>query len=272
LELKTKCLKRAVISLSGGMDSTCLLVKIIGSKDYDEIHCISFNYGQKHKEEIQYAKKSVEFLKSKFKEINFVHKIMDLKSVFLSFDSSLLEENETPVPTGHYKEENMKVTFVPNRNSIFCNIILGYALSLPKSNGSDIRDVFMGVHSGDHEIYPDCRAEFFDSLIRTFQFGNWESWKVNIKTPYIETDKEGILRDCLKNCEELGLDFDVILKNTLTSYSPNKKGESSGLTGSDIERIEAFIKIGRKDPIKYEKDWGFIVEQAKKILEGGVNG
>ena len=111
--------------------------------------------------------------------------------------------------------------------------------------------IALGVHSGDHAIYPDCRPEFYEAVGNAFAVGNWDSEKVSFHLPYIDGDKETILRDSLISCQKLGLDFDTVFANTNTSYNPDKDGRSSGTSGADVERILAFHAIGRKDPVEY---------------------
>ena len=86
-----------------------------------------------------------------------------------------------------------------------------------------------------------------------------------MELPYIDADKEGILRDALKSCESLGLDFDIVFTNTNTSYNPDRDGRSSGKTGSDVERILAFHAIGRIDPLEYVDGWNTVLERALRI-------
>lgn len=254
--------KVAVVSLSGGMDSSCLLIRLLAS-DYD-IYALSFDYGQKHKIELERLQRNLEFLMPNFSQIKS-HKIIEIPAIAELFSSSLISKNQS-IPEGHYEEENMKSTVVPNRNAIFSSICYGYALSLQKELKKGV-EVFLGVHSGDHAIYPDCTPSFFLKLQAAFMEGNWDSSHVMFKSPYMYSNKTEILKDCLKNCEKLNIDFDFILKNTITSYNPDQDGRSSGKSGSDIERIEAFINIGRKDPIEYVKPWEEIKNDALKILK-----
>ena len=121
------------------------------------------------------------------------------------------------------------------------------------------------MHSGDHAIYPDCRPEFYQSLNEAFEKGNWDSENVKLDLPYIDGDKESILRDAIVSCEHLALDFDTIFANTNTSYDPDEQGRSSGKTGSDIERILAFHAIGRKDPVIYQQDWQQVLDHALSV-------
>ena len=160
----------------------------------------------------------------------------------------------------------MKLTVVPNRNAIFASILYGFALSKAKQSGENVV-LALGVHSGDHAIYPDCRPEFYQSLHEAFKIGNWDHDLVEFDLPFINGDKETILRDALDSTTKLGFDFDAVLTNTITSYNPDRDGRSSGTSGSDIERILAFHAIGRKDPIEYVKPWENILSNALAIEE-----
>lgn len=257
---------KAVISLSGGMDSTCLLVHLM-AKGY-EVYGVSFDYGQKHAIEIERLRANLEYLQLKGCKIA-EWKLIDIHEISDLFESHLLKSGNE-IPEGHYEQDNMKQTVVPNRNAIFSSIVYGYALSIANRTNEMVR-IFLGVHSGDHAIYPDCRPEFFASLGKAFKKGNWNGDMVNFVLPYLHFDKTYILKDCLANCEATGLDFDTILRNTNTSYNPDEQGRSSGTSGADIERIEAFINIDRVDPVSYVQPWEIIRENALKILENANN-
>lgn len=252
--------KIAVISVSGGMDSTCLLVKLL-AEGYS-VYAVTFDYGQKHKLEIERLRQNLEYFGNN--GIIGDWKLLPMQFLGDMFKSALTTEG-VDIPEGHYAEENMKATVVPNRNAIFSSIIYGYALSLSTQFDSPV-EICLGVHSGDHAVYPDCRPEFYESIEKSFALGNWGSEKVSYKLPYLHADKTIILQEALLNCKKLGLDFDVVLRNTNTSYNPNEKGESSGTSGADIERIEAFMNIGRVDPVPYEGGWEKAKENAIKIL------
>lgn len=235
-------MKHAVLSLSGGMDSTSLLLHLL-SRDY-VVHCCLFNYGQKHKIELERAKINLNLLS----RVNYI--VIDLSSIMSHFVSALTS-SDIEVPEGHYADENMKQTVVPNRNAIFSSIIYGYALSLSKKYNSDI-EICLGTHSGDHSIYPDCRPEFHKAIDYAFRIGNWESERISHYLPYINGDKFTILQDALKSCETLGVDFDTIFSNTNTCYKPDEQGRSCGTCGSCTERLEAFSRLGRRDPVTYK--------------------
>lgn len=253
--------KYCVLSLSGGMDSTSLLIHLLAN-DY-EVIALSFDYNQKHKVELQRASQNTRFLSSCGFPVK--HRVIDLKSVFEGSQSALTN-SDIQVPEGHYEQSSMVSTVVENRNAIFSSIIFGQALSLSKKVNSNV-DICLAIHAGDHAIYPDCRQEFRDAIEHAFKIGNWDSEKVNYYTPYLNENKTTILQDCLKNCEKLGLDFDMIMRNTNTSYNPDSEGRASGKSGADIERIEAFLNIGRKDPVEYQQSWEETVAHAKSVLQ-----
>ena len=244
------------MSFSGGMDSTSVLIRLI-NEGY-KIDCLSFNYGQKHVIEIEKAIENIAYLSREGYQVK--HQIIDLTSAMSIFHSSLTNK-EIIVPEGHYEETQMKSTVVPNRNAIFSSIIYGYALSIVAKEDINVK-IALGVHSGDHAIYPDCRPEFYQSLETSFRLGNWDSERVDFYLPYVNGDKVTILNDAMKSCQELGIDFDTIFSNTITSYNPDNEGRSSGKSGSDIERILAFHKIGRRDPIEYIEPWEKVLQNA----------
>ena len=252
-------MKKAVMALSGGMDSTSLLLRLI--REGYSVSCISYEYGQKHRIEVDRAKMNIEYLKSNNFSVD--HKVVDLSSAMTIFSSSLISGGEE-IPEGHYEEEQMKATVVPNRNAIFTSILYGYALSIASDSRENVI-IALGVHSGDHAIYPDCRPEFYNSLEHAFSIGNWDSELIKLHLPYIDGDKESILRDALQSCEQLGLDFDLIFSNTNTSYNPDELGRSSGRSGADVERILAFNAINRQDPVEYVDEWSIVLDNALGI-------
>ena len=249
----TKC---AVMALSGGMDSTGLLMHLLA--DDHQVHALSYDYGQKHSLELERAKANIAYLKSR--GIMVSHKVIDLRSAMSVFYSALTTDGYE-VPQGHYEEEQMKQTVVPNRNAIFSSVLYGYALSIALKKDQVVK-IALGVHTGDHAIYPDCRPEFYGALENAFQIGNYSSEKVSFYLPYIGGDKETILRDAEKSLDRLGLDFNTVFANTNTSYDPDEMGRSSGKSGADVERILAFHAIGRTDPVPYVKPWPEVLQDA----------
>ena len=265
-------MKQVVLSLSGGMDSSTLLLHLLAN-GY-EVTALSFDYGQKHKVELIRAKELVEYLNNEGHNIK--HQVIKIDGLSKLLNSTLVEGG-ADVPEGHYAEENMKDTVVPNRNKIFSSIIQAAALSIADKNNTDCF-IAMGIHAGDHAIYPDCRQEFRDADMEAFKIGNWGSEKVKFYTPYLDTDKFGILQDGEECCKQLDLNFNEVYKRTNTSYKPIFKKHSWSVNGgewfsdyksaSSVERIEAFIKLGRPDPVKYADETGQVSwETAKNHVE-----
>ena len=153
---------------------------------------------------------------------------------------------------------------MPNRNAIFASILYGYALSIATRESVKV-EIALGVHSGDHEIYPYCRPEFYHALEHAFAVGNWESENVSFTLPYLDGDKATILQDAQKAISSLNLDFNTIFANTNTSYNPDEHGRSSGRSGADIERILAFNSLGIEDPVEYQTSWEDVLQNALSI-------
>ena len=244
-------------SISGGMDSTCLLIHHL-ARDRD-VHLLSFDYGQKHKLELERLDANLAYLES----VGLGDRIHHTRLVvpFGQFAESALTSDGQDVPRGFYEEENMKQTVVPNRNAIFSSMLFSLALSVATRLGQEV-SISLGVHSGDHAIYPDCREDFFQQLHAAFQLGNWGGDQVRLSLPYIDGDKETILRGAVQDCAKLGIDFDTVLRNTNTSYAPTSEGKADGGTGSDVERILAFHAIGRVDPVEYVEPWDVVLANA----------
>ena len=255
--------KQAVLSLSGGMDSSTVLLHLL-AKGY-EVTAVSFDYGQKHKVELERAQELVDYINlSRINEPNINYKTIKLDGLVELLNSNLVEGGED-VPEGHYEEENMKETVVPNRNKMFSSIIQAVALSIANEKNCPV-EIAMGIHAGDHAIYPDCRQEFRDADYNAFMEGNWDSERVTYYTPYLKGDKFDILKDGEVCCEKLGLDFDGVYKRTNTSYKPTAEGLSDYKSASSVERIEAFLKLGRKDPVEYVDGWDTAKSHVEELL------
>jgi len=247
---------QAVLSLSGGMDSTGLLMHLLanGSKVYG----VSFDYGQKHKLELARLEANLGYLEAQGHEVT--HRVVDI-SILGSLYKSALTTEGWDIPEGHYEQDNMKETVVPNRNAIFSSIAYGYALSIANETEEAV-SLCLGVHSGDHAIYPDCRPEFYEAIHKAFALGNWGSERVSMYLPYLNGDKYTILKDARQAIDQLGLDFNEIFGNTNTSYDPDAQGRASGRTGADIERILAFHQLGVPDPVPYIDSWEVVLQNA----------
>jgi len=247
--------KQAVLSLSGGMDSSTVLLRLLA--DGYEVTALSFDYGQKHKIELERAQALVNILIMDDYDVEYG--VIKLEGLAPMLNSALVEGGDE-VPEGHYQQENMKETVVPNRNKIFSSIIQAVALSKANEKNTEVH-IAMGIHAGDHAIYPDCRQEFRDADYRAFTEGNWDAERISYVTPYLNGDKFDILKDGVECCDQLGLDFDTVYANTNTSYKPiNIAGKwySDYKSASSVERVEAFIKLGRPDPVQYADDRGVV--------------
>ena len=266
LELNFNKGKHVVVSLSGGMDSSTLLLKALN--EYDTVTALSFDYGQKHRVELERAQSLVNYLSENGHKVTY--KQIQLNGLVDLLDSALVEGGDD-VPEGHYAEDNMKATVVPNRNKIFASITQAVALSVANRTEENT-DIALGIHAGDHSVYPDCRQEFRDADDEAFRLGNWEAERVHYWTPYLLGDKFTILQDGEVLCKELGIDFDEVYKRTMTSYKPIRIHGGEGdewyadyKSASSVERIEAFIKLGRPDPSKYADEKGVVDYETARI-------
>lgn len=214
---------KSVVLLSGGLDSQVLAEHLISKGD--QLYCLSIHYGQRHNKELAFAN---EFTRSR----DLPHITLDLSGLNALLTSSSQTGN-IPVPDGHYTENSMKLTVVPNRNMMLLSMAIAWAVDLKADR------VAYAAHSGDHTIYPDCRPEFVEAMNRAAQLADWH--QVQIYTPFVEMTKA----DIVKEGARLGLDF----KGTWSCY----KGlsEHCGACGTCVERKEAFELSGVPDPTIY---------------------
>ncbi|CCG93599.1 MAG TPA: 7-cyano-7-deazaguanine synthase QueC [Marinobacter hydrocarbonoclasticus] len=214
-----------VVIYSGGMDSFTLLhlARARGLK----VHALSFNYGQRHVRELDVAAAVCQ-------AEGIPHKVIDIRAMSEVMSGSSLT-SDIEVPEGHYEEDTMKATVVPNRNMILLSLATGYAVT------TGAGAVWYGAHGGDHAIYPDCRPEFVEKMDAVCRVANYEP--VGIEAPFMAMDKGQILAEGLK----LGLDY----SQTWTCY--NGRDKACGRCGSCVERLEAFAANGVTDPLAYER-------------------
>lgn len=216
-------MKDSVIIVSGGMDSITMLYnykKFIGL-------AITFDYGSNH------AKKEIAFAKLHCERLGIPHLIIPLSFIREYFKSSLLEGGDK-IPEGHYEDENMKSTVVPFRNGI----MLAIACGLAESNG--YKNVMIANHSGDHAIYPDCRATFISSMSEAMSYGTYN--RVKIYAPFTSLSKTDIARIG----KTLGIDYSE-------TWSCYKGGEHHcGKCGTCVERKEALNEAGIEDKTIYD--------------------
>lgn len=216
--------KDSVIILSGGMDSVTLL------HEYKEriALAVTFDYGSNH------AAREIECARQNCQDLGIEHLVIPLGFMHDYFCSSLLKGAEA-IPEGHYADKNMRSTVVPFRNGIMLSVACGLA----ESRGLSF--VMIANHSGDHEIYPDCRGTFISSMSDAMSYGTYK--RVKIFAPYTGITKADI---CSRGAA-IGVDYGK-------TYSCYKGGEfHCGKCGTCVERKEAFQTAGVIDPTKYEE-------------------
>ena len=219
-----KSIGKVVVLLSGGIDSTTL-VYYMRDRGY-KVYPISFYYGQKHKKELDLANLTCQKLNLSFKAFNI--------NILRELAPSALTRKDIEVPRGNYNEETMKITVVPNRNMVFLALATAYAIGL------GIREVAYAAHSGDHAIYADCRPAFIEAIRKTIEL--CDDSKVSLSTPFTLLDKSEILK--------IGFNLGVDYSLTWSCYEGREL--ACGKCGTCRERLEAFEKLGKIDPIKYE--------------------
>lgn len=217
--------ERVVLCLSGGMDSSTLLYDLL--ERGRQVSVIGFDYGQRHRKELDAAKAITNAVGSSIE-------IFNLSDLARLFGGSSLTDSSLSVPEGHYSDDSMKATVVPNRNLVFLSIAAAYASS------RRIQSICFAAHSGDHTIYPDCKQEFVEALRTVLQLSDWQ--KVRLEAPFINLSK----KDICKRGFELGVPFQL----TWSCY----KGKEfhCGYCGTCTERREAFQESGVVDPTLYE--------------------
>ena len=256
-------IRKAVISLSGGLDSSCLLMTLLAQGK--EVRAYSFNYGQKHAVELKKVKKNIKMLQEKGYPVS--HQIINVEDIFSGNTSSLVKSTGIDIPKGYYAEDNMKSTVVPLRNVIFSAIVYSKAINWAVECGEKV-EITLGLHGGDHFVYPDCRPESQEACRHAFEISDENGDKVEYDAPFQNVDKAGVLKAGVEAMRSLGFEKSEIrkyLKNTHTCYDPNEKGESCGECGSCVERILAFDANGMKDPVRYQKPWKEVLEHARSL-------
>ena len=217
---------KTIVICSGGLDSVSLAHRIAAEEEL--VALVSFNYGQRHAKELDFAARCAE-------RLGVPHQVIDISAIGASLGGSALTD-DIAVPDGHYAEETMKVTVVPNRNAIMLSIAFGVAAAR-KADA-----VALAVHGGDHFIYPDCRPGFIDAF-RTMQTHALDGYaEVDLLAPYVTVSKADIVTD--------GAKYGTPFAETWSCY---KGGERHcGRCGTCVERREAFHLAGVEDPTDYE--------------------
>jgi len=217
-------MKKVVVLTSGGLDSTTLLYHHL--KEKDEVHAIAFNYGQRHSRELEFAQSNAQKLNVPLLTVN-----ASFLGEFLTGSSQT--DKSVNVPEGHYSEESMKATVVPNRNMILLSMAIGHAIALKCDY------VSYAAHAGDHAIYPDCRPEFAKAMGAAARKCDWRP--ISLLRPFIKMSKA----DIVEHGSEIGVDFSM----TFSCY----KGEliHCGRCGTCVERRLAFREAKVEDPVTF---------------------
>lgn len=228
-------MKKAVVLFSGGLDSTTSLA-IARSSGY-QCYCLSFYYGQKHKIEIEAAKKIISYF-GDIKE----HKIITIDLSSITF-SALTSDIDVPKHNDleHLQDNNIPLTYVPARNTIF----LAYALAYAEVIGSV--DIFIGANAIDYSNYPDCRPEYIDAFEKMANLGTVigiKNGKIKIRAPLLYLSKSEIISEGIK----LGIDYSL----TMSCYDPGEQSSACGMCDSCLLRKQAFKKLGMNDPVQYQ--------------------
>lgn len=235
-------MKSAVLSISGGLDSTCLLLKLLAN-EYS-VMCYTFDYGQKHIIEQQRLQQNIEFLQGKGFDVQLQR--IDLRDVFSDSQSSL-HQGGPEIPEGHYAGENMKSTVIENRNVIFASIIYGKALAFSKKYDRDV-EIYLGIHAGDRIVYPDCAVESRKACEHTFTISNWGSERISYKAPFENVTKLEVLREGVLSMDFLNFtkeEQDFIIGNTWSCYKgPDANGNPCNKCGTCQERNAALYCNG----------------------------
>lgn len=218
--------KKALVILSGGMDSTVLAY--LTAATHDLVGVVTVDYGQRHKKEIQMARLTANTLR-------VPHYIADMTGLRSLLSGSSLTSSDVAVPHGHYAEESMKATVVPNRNMILMSVAVGVAIS----KGANV--VAYGAHAGDHAVYPDCRSAFTDALKATVALCDYPERVPTVEAPFIHMTKADIVT--------LGHSLCVPFEDTWTCYEGGEL--ACGCCGTCVERLEAFEIAKVSDPLVY---------------------
>jgi 7-cyano-7-deazaguanine synthase len=221
--------EKVVAVVSGGLDSTVLVSHLLDLGL--DVSMISFDYGQRHKKELSFAKMTAQ-------RYELRHEIVDLSEVTKLISRSVLTDQSRDVPDGHYAEETMRQTVVPNRNAIMLNIAAGWAITL------DATAIATAIHAGDHYIYPDCRPIFREKISEMLKVANegFINPFFSVRAPFITSTKG----DIVKLGHALGVNWDE-------TWSCYKGGlQHCGSCGTCFERREAFEEAGVADPTSYD--------------------
>ncbi len=217
---------QTIVVCSGGLDSVTLAHKI--AVEQKLIHLVSFDYGQRHKKELEFARLCAA-------RLDVTHDVLDISDIGDRLTGSALTSGEA-VPDGHYAEDTMRLTVVPNRNAIMLTIAFGLAMA------RQAQAVAAAMHGGDHFIYPDCRPAFAEAFGAMQRYALDGFAKIELTTPFLLWSKAEIVREG----ERLGVPF----AETWSCYKGGAR--HCGRCGTCVERREAFHLAEVEDPTSYD--------------------
>ncbi len=229
---------KTIVICSGGLDSVSLAHKVADENELFGL--VSFDYGQRHKKEVEFAARCAD-------RLGVPHDLIDMRHIGEHLSGSALTD-DVDVPDGHYAEDSMKITVVPNRNAIMLAIAFGIAAA----KGADA--VATAVHGGDHFIYPDCRPEFIAAFEAMQKYALEGYADIRLYTPFVHIPKSAIVT--------VGAAHGTPFADTWSCY---KGGEMHcGRCGTCVERQEAFALAEVVDPTEYDDPdfWKTTVEKA----------
>jgi 7-cyano-7-deazaguanine synthase len=219
----------AVAILSGGLDSATLVYHLRAQGSH--VRLLSFDYGQRHRRELDCARQVA-------LELQVPHHVVDLRPVGALLHGSALTDPGVAVPDGHYTDESMRATVVPNRNAIMLDVAVAVAVT------AGCEAVAFGAHGGDHVIYPDCRPEFVDAFAASARLANdgFLAAGFRVLAPFLSLSKVDVVR--------LGARYGVPFERTWSCYKGGAR--HCGTCGTCTERREAFQLARVPDPTSYE--------------------
>lgn len=233
-------MNKAIVSLSGGLDSTVCLALAIKEHGADNVSTISFNYGQKHRRELESAEKvSLHY--------GVHHEVIDIRDIFKGGNSTLLADNNYDILEGSYIEQQSRSgsskvsSYIPFRNGLMLSILASKALSLYPNDNIFL---YLANHMDDsaNDAYPDCSLNFIESMNSAIEIGTYN--QCHIKSPFVDKTKQDIV--------ELG--FELSAPFALTTSCYNGREKACGKCATCIDRLNAFKAFEKTDPIEYESE------------------
>jgi len=225
-------MKKCALIYSGGLDSTTLLYWL-RNKGY-EVYALTFNYGQRHNKEVEFAKRLCE-------EEGVPHTIVDISSIKPIMSSSALT-GVHEIPEAPYSEDTLRITVCPNRNAILLNLAIAFAIT------NKIPSVAYAAHASDGPTYPDTRPEFVEKMQELAKVVHFEP--IEVLAPFLHMTKADIVK--------IGLELGVDYSKCWSCYKGLER--PCGKCPTCIQRTEAFLKNGVKDLLLTDEEWNRAVE------------